>query len=233
MADQPSADGGNRRRTLPLNELRRNDGGERQAPTRDIPERLNKYYHQDGNAYRSATINDKIEFVDRGHRMHGYRPISQFTIRSMVEIAENRGWKSLEITGDQAFKSRAYVEAASRGMEVKGYEPNAKDAELLKNRADRKEAKENPKVQAFMNADDKRKMTAAAKKFPELKDAFAARAAVVKHAETIDSIKGREQYVGGMVDRIALAVHRGEAIPQVQIKQEPDKAAAKTAGQER
>lgn len=233
MADERTANSGAPRRPLELNELRRTDENARDKPSFDIPDRLNAYYHQDGRAYRSATRNDKIEFVDRGNRMHGYRPISTFTIRSMVEIAESRGWKEMALTGDKAFQSRAYVEAKDRGIEVKGYQPTDKDQELLRNRADRREARSNPKVQAFLNASDEKTMKAAARKFPELKEAFAALKVVDKIAESVPGgEKAQANFKGLMQDKIALALHRGEPLPEVKIKQEQEKSADR-GGQER
>ncbi len=232
MADERTA-GAPRRPQLALNELIRSDDNARNSPSFEIPAKLNAYYHQDGRVYRSASRNDKVEFVDRGNRVHGYRPISTFTIRSMVEIAESRGWKEMTLTGDKPFQSRAYVEAKDRGIDVKGYEPTEKDQELLRNRADRREAKENPKVQAFLNASEDKTIKAAARKFPELKEAFALRKVVEKMAETIPGgEKAQSNFKGLMQDKIALSLHRGEKLPEVKVKQDQEKTADR-GGQER
>lgn len=222
------------RARVQLNEIRRADGGERQAPDRNIPDHIRPHYHQDGNSFRSAHRNDKIEFVDRGNRMHAYRPASTFTVRSLAQIAELRGWKSAELTGDKAFQSRAYVELASRGLEVKGYEATEKDREILQRREDRKAAQTNPKVQAFVAAQDAKAIRAAVKKHPELKEAFATRAAVAKVAEGIENEKGRENWTKGMNDRLSIAVHRGEPMPEVKLREEASQSkAAPAAGQDR
>jgi len=221
MATSDSNPRASRGSRLPLNEIRRADGGERQEPSREIPDALRPHYHQDGNAYRSAHRNDKIEFVDRGHRMHGYRPVSQFTVRALAQIAETRGWQQAELTGDKKFKSQAYVELESRGIKVEGYQATDKDQEILQRRADRKAARDNPVVQAFVAADTQKAQTAAAKKHPELKQAFAARAAINKMAETIADPKGRENWQGAMNDRLVLAIHRGEAMPEVKLRESP------------
>lgn len=234
MADQNTPSSGAARARLPLNEIRRADGGERQAPDRTIPDSIRPHYHQDGNAFRSAHRMDKIEFVDRGSRMHAYRPCSTFTVRALAQTAELRGWSAVEMTGDKTFRSRAFVELASRGIEVKGYEPTEKDTEILQRRADRKAAQENPKVQAFLGAQDKKSMTAAAKKYPELTEAFAVRTAMAKAAESILDDKGRENWTRTMNDRVALALHRGEKLPEVKLREDASKAkSADTAGQDR
>lgn len=217
---------------LPLNELKRIDGQERNAPSRDIPDALKAHYHQDGNAFRSAHRADKIEFVDRGSRMHAYRPVSQFTVRSLVQVAEHRGWKALELTGDAVFRSRAYVEAASRGIDVVGYNPTEKDREILQRRADRAAAASNPKVQAFVAARSEADMASAVKTYPDLKDAFAARAMVHKFGDAIPDPKGRANWEGAMVDRLVLAVHRGEKLPEIKVR-DNSRSAQPEAGQDR
>lgn len=228
QTENRSSGGDSRRRTpLPLNEIRRADGRERETPSRDIPDNLKPHYHQDNNAYRSAHRNDKIEFVDRGHRMHAYRPVSQFTVRALASIAALRGMSKVEITGDREFKSRAFVELASRGIEVNGYEATEKDQAILQRRADRKAAQDNPVVQAFVSADSKKAQTAAAKKFPELKAAFVTMAVVDKMAGQIPEGRGRDNWHGAMKDRLVLAVHRGEPMPDVKLREAP---AAATAG---
>jgi len=219
---------------LQLNELRRNDGAELQNPDRSIPPHLNSHFHLDGNAYRSAHRPDKIDFVDRGTRMHAYRPVSQFTARAMAEIVDARGWKSLEITGDKDWRSKAYVELASRGIEVSGHQPTEKDLQILGRRQERKEAQQNPKVQAFVNAVDGRQREAAVAQFPDLKQAFAVREAINKMGEQIPDAKARANWTGAMTDRVTLAVHRGEPLPEVKVKQSaPARDDRSQDGQER
>lgn len=226
--DESRASRGSR---LPLNEIRRTDAGVKDAPSRDIPAALQPHYHQDGNAYRSAHRNDKIEFVDRGHRLHGYRPVSQFTVRAMAQIAEARGWQQAEVTGDKKFQGQAFVELKSRGIEVSGYQASDKDKEILQRREDRKAARENPTVQAFVSATTKKQQTEAVKAHPQLKEAFAVRAAIDKVAAQIADPKGRENWQGAMTDRLTLAIHRGEAMPEVKLREAPAKQ--QEAGQSR
>lgn len=210
-----------------LNEMRRLDP-QAGKPSRDIPDDLKPHYHQDGNAFRSAYHQEKIEFVDRGARMHAYFPVSTFTTRAMAHIAESRGWKEMEVTGTEKFRQAAYVEAAARGISVRGYEPSAKDKDILERRHDRKEAEHNPVVQAFLKAETKKDRDAAAKQYPELKAAFAADAAAKAIAEEkIDSKKSAANFVGRFRDSIAIALHTGRALPNVEVQTER-KAADKT-----
>lgn len=222
-AETPNGRPANRR---PLNEMIRSDG-DKGTPSRDIPEHLAKHYTAEGNSYKSAYRQDKIEFVDRGNRMHAYFPLSTFTTRAMTEIAEARGWKELEVTGSAQFKQSAYVEAASRGIAVKGYEPTLKDNEILQRREERREAAANPLVRAFLEADTGKARTAAAKEHPALKEAFKADAAAKAVAvEKIDSKKAAENFVGRFRDSIAIALHTGRALPNVTVDQNKGKDAA-------
>ncbi|HJU08341.1 MAG TPA: LPD7 domain-containing protein [Rhodanobacteraceae bacterium] len=214
-------EGGRAPNKRPLNEIRR-IGGEKGSPDRTIPEHLKPHYHQDGNAFRSAYRPDRIEFVDRGSRMHAYFPISTFTVRALAEIAVARGWKELEVTGSQDFQRSAYVEAATRGLKVRGYEPTEKDLEILQRRSERREAEKNPLVQAFLAAESKKDQESAIKKYPQLKAAFLADAAAKAIAEAkIDSKKAAENFVSRFRDSIAIALHTGRALPAPEVKAEP------------
>lgn len=200
-----------------LNEMIRADASQG-APDRTVPDEVGKHYHKDGNAYRSAYLNDKVEFVDRGNRMHAYFPVSSFTVRSMVEISESRGWKEMEVTGTDKFRSSVYIEASQRGIAVKGYEPTQKDAEVLQRREDRKAAQSNPMVQAFTNAETAKDRAQAAKDFPKLKEAFAVEAAARAFAdEKIDSKKSAMNFVDRIRDNIAIALHTGRDLPKIEI----------------
>ena len=205
----------------PLNEIRR-IGGEQGTPDRTIPEHLKPHYHQDGNAFRSAYRPDRIEFVDRGSRMHAYFPISTFTARALIEIAQARGWKEIEVAGSKQFQQSIYVEATSKSLGVRGYEPTQKDLEILQRRTERREAEQNPMVQAFLAAESKKDREDAAKKYPPLKAAFVADAAAKAIAEAkIDSKKAAENFIARFRDSIAIALHTGRSLPALEIKTEP------------
>lgn len=213
-------EGGRTVNKRPLNEIRR-IGGEQGSPDRTIPEHLKPHYHQDGNAFRSAYRPDRIEFVDRGSRMHAYYPISTFTTRALIDIAQARGWKEIEVTGSKQFQQSIYVEATSKNLGVRGYEPTQKDAKILQRRAERRESEKSPKVQAFLQAESKKDRDDAVKKYPELKAAFLADAAAKAVAEAkIDSKKAAEVFVSRFRDSIAIALHTGRSLPVAEVKAE-------------
>ena len=232
----PLPEGGRLPNKRDLNEIRR-IGGEPGSPDRTIPEHLKPHYHQDGNAFRSAYRPDRIEFVDRGNRMHAYFPISTFTTRALIEIAQARGWKEIEVTGSKKFQQSVYVEATSRNLSVRGYEPTQKDAEILQHRAERREAEKNPMVQAFLQADSKKDREAAIKQYPKLQAAFFADAAAKAVAEAkIDSKKAAESFVSRFRDSIAIALHTGRELPTTELKTDrppPNKVEDRDQGRSR
>lgn len=216
-AGNPSAQPGAQSpvRKQPLNEIIRSDGA-KGRPSSEIPEHISQHYVQDGRAYKSAYRQDKIEFIDRGDRLHAYKPVSTFTMRAMAEIAEHRGWKSMEVTGVPQFKQGIYVEAASRNMQVsKGYEPTERDGEILQRRQDRKAAEQNPMVKAYLEADTVKAKNAAVKQYPELKEAFNETKKAETVAESIDSKRAAANFVGRYKDSVAIALHTGREIPKV------------------
>ena len=217
-----------------LNEIRRVEHVDGK-PDRSMPPYVDQHYHKDGNTFRSAYIQDKIELVDRGNRMHAYRPVSRFTERTMVEAAQARGWKSVEVTGDERFRHGIYIEATSRGLPVRGYTPTEQDADILQRRTDRKAAESNPMVRAYLDAETKPQRTAAMKQYPQLKQAFAADAAAVAFADAnIDSKKATANFVGRFRDNTAIALHTGRDLPKVQVHDKTQEApAAKPKDQDR
>lgn len=216
-AARPSAESGAKSpvRKQPLNEIIRSDGA-KGRPSTEIPDHVAKHYVQDGRAYKSAYRQDKIEFIDRGDRMHAYKPVSTFTMRAMADIAEARGWKSLEVTGSDKFKQGIYVEAASKNLQVsKGYTPTDRDSEILQRREDRKAAEQNPMVKAYMEADTVKAKNAAVKEHPQLKEAFNETKKAEAIAASIDSKKAAANFVGRFKDSVAIALHTGKELPKV------------------
>ncbi|MBM3552259.1 MAG: hypothetical protein FJX45_10915 [Alphaproteobacteria bacterium] len=55
-------------------------------------------------------------------------------IRDMIAITEHRDWATLHVHGSTEFRREAWLEANTRGITVKGYEPTALDREALASR---------------------------------------------------------------------------------------------------
>jgi hypothetical protein len=62
------------------------------------------------------------------------------TIRAMLDIAEARGWHSLQIRGSAEFKREAWIEATARGLEGRGFTAS----DLDRQEADRRRAERGP-----------------------------------------------------------------------------------------
>lgn len=61
--------------------------------------------------------------IDRGDRLAAGHRGTSAEIMALVNVAQLKGWKQIQITGTEAFKARAYVEAIRAGLAVVGYEP--------------------------------------------------------------------------------------------------------------
>jgi hypothetical protein len=71
----------------------------------------NTYYFPDGVA----------AFVDRGNRLTTSSENTE-VIRSLVAIAESRGWDSITVTGTDRFRKEAWFAAHTAGLDVIGYQ---------------------------------------------------------------------------------------------------------------
>lgn len=74
-----------------------------------------------------------LAFSDRGDKL-ATRGAHPEVVRSLVEIAQARGWTSITVKGTDEFRRSAWMEAAQAGMKVAGYQPTALDLAELANR---------------------------------------------------------------------------------------------------
>lgn len=79
---------------------------------------------------------DTEAFMDHGSHIHilTREPAEQKqSIQAAIEIAKERGWRELEVTGSEDFRRQVWMEASLAGIQVKGYVPSPEDkAELEK-----------------------------------------------------------------------------------------------------
>ena len=53
------------------------------------------------------------------------------TVKAMLDLAQSKNWKAIQIKGDPEFKKQMWIEASIRGIETKGFKPTeAEQAEL-------------------------------------------------------------------------------------------------------
>lgn len=202
------------------NEIVRTDGKSSTVEHQGVAEKYAASFTRDGNAYRSARFPEKIEFIDRKDRMISFGKANEFTVRAMAETALQRGWEKMDVRGNNSvFKSMAYVEGTVRGIEVTGHKPNDKDLQAIARRQVREAARANPVVQAFAAAKTTKAQAAAVKQFPELKEAFEARAAAQKLVKSSGASADDQQDLMNRVnDKIARAIHEGKPMPQMEVK---------------
>ena len=102
-----------------------------------VPKEIEKQYLRVGDKYYHPKNADVLAFEDKGNKLET-RSNSEQIAESMVRIAEARGWDEIKVSGSEVFRREVWLEAASRGMHVKGYEPSEQDkAHLIKRSNDR------------------------------------------------------------------------------------------------
>lgn len=117
------------------------------APTArpgDVPERLRRRYLTDERQgpglgfYVDAQV-ARPAFRDHGRRLTTDRNDPN-VIRDLVAIAEHRGWTTISVRGQTAFRRETWAIARAAGLEVRGYRPTERDLQDLARRADRARA---------------------------------------------------------------------------------------------
>jgi len=106
-------------------------------PTQAVPEAVrqrfvvvkNRYYFHDGTR----------AFTDRGTRLTTASENTQ-VIRSLIQIAEARGWSEITVRGTERFRKEAWLAAQLSGIDVRGYRPS----EFERGRLARAAAREAP-----------------------------------------------------------------------------------------
>ncbi|WP_376100947.1 LPD7 domain-containing protein (plasmid) [Roseomonas sp. CCTCC AB2023176] len=67
------------------------------------------------------------------------------TVRAMLDLAEARGWGTVELKGSEAFRREAWIEAAARGIEARGHRPTQPEQqEAERRRAEREAPRRDP-----------------------------------------------------------------------------------------
>lgn len=98
---------------------------------RDIPPQVQKVYIEIDGKYYFAGRPDSLAFEDRGRSLKT-RQDNPRVAASMVDIAEAKGWARLRVRGKEDFRREVWVQAAARGIEVKGYTAREEDLARLK-----------------------------------------------------------------------------------------------------
>ena len=87
---------------------------------RRVPEHIRKRFVQVGRHYYFA--DGARAFTDRGGRLTTPSENTE-VIRSLVTIAQVRGWNAITVQGTDRFRKEAWFAARLAGLEVRGYRP--------------------------------------------------------------------------------------------------------------
>ena len=102
-----------------------------------VPQEIEKQYVRVGGKFYHPKNTGLVAFEDKGNKLET-RSNSEHIAESMVRIAEARGWDDIKVSGSETFRREVWLEAAARGMEVKGYSPSEQDkAQLAKRDSER------------------------------------------------------------------------------------------------
>jgi len=100
-----------------------------------MPEHVRRRFVQVGRKYYFP--DGARAFTDRGRRLTTPSENTE-VIRSLVSIAEARGWQEIVVRGTDSFRREAWFAAQLMGLEVRGYRPtNFEQARLVRTLASR------------------------------------------------------------------------------------------------
>lgn len=95
----------------------------------DLPEQiLFSYVVKDGKYHDKES--DTLRFQDHGKKL-STSVEDRAVIADMVAIAAAKNWSQIELKGTGSFRQTAWLEAESRGLRTKGYEPTPQDLQQL------------------------------------------------------------------------------------------------------
>ena len=93
---------------------------EKAAPERAVPEEVRRRFVQVKNRYYFP--DGARAFTDRGTRLTTSSENTE-VVRSLIQIAEVRGWSEVTVRGTERFRKEAWFAARLAGLEVRGYQP--------------------------------------------------------------------------------------------------------------
>jgi hypothetical protein len=80
--------------------------------------------------YRFRGDTTRVAFTESTFRL-ATDTNSPSVARSMVDVAQARGWRALRVSGNEDFKRMVWLEASVRGVKALGYEPRPGDLDVL------------------------------------------------------------------------------------------------------
>jgi|GEM_PF-6233260 len=101
---------------------------------RVVPAEIGSQFIKAGDKYYVPNNTKVVAFVDRGDKLETPSSAPQIA-KSLVAIAEARGWDELRVKGTDGFRREVWLEASSRGIHVDGYKPSEIDKAELERRS--------------------------------------------------------------------------------------------------
>ncbi|MCX2865358.1 hypothetical protein OOZ63_26385 [Paucibacter sp. PLA-PC-4] len=98
--------------------------------------------------YRFRGDSSRVAFTE-SHLRLSTDTNSPSVARSMVDLAQARGWTGLRVSGADDFRRMVWLEASIRGVKALGYEPNLGDMNLLRRE---REARQHNRIQPVPEA---------------------------------------------------------------------------------
>jgi hypothetical protein len=108
---------------------------------------LDKKEIGDGNTEYRWKRSGRVAFTDEGDRIV-FNNISETAVRAGIQLAKQKGWEAVKVSGSVEFRREFWVQGQMRGVPVSGYVPEDKDLSLLE---ERKQAEELKKAQYRTN----------------------------------------------------------------------------------
>ena len=94
------------------------------------PEHLRKRFLHVDNKYYFRHDDNKLAFRDHGNKIATEHDDAVVAL-SMIQLAEAKGWQTVNLKGSNEFKREAWLQASLKGMDVRGYRPRDVDIEKL------------------------------------------------------------------------------------------------------
>ena len=188
----------------------------------------------------------ELAFRDHGVKL-STRSENAELVRSLVLIAQTRGWQEITVSGTERFRKQAWREATALGVAVKGYVPSEFErARVIRAlvRAPGREASDSPAPRsaevvapqpspAQEQARNESRADAArvfrdrkidpqrgARKHPELLKGYLSRHAAEQFAKRhIADLEDQKTFVSLVSEAIADSVARGDRLPSIRVRE--------------
>lgn len=107
------------------------DGSKEEDAARNVtPDALRKRFLQAENKFYFRDDENKLAFEDKGKRLATEHNDPEIA-RSMVDLAQAKGWSSIKLKGTDEFKREVWLQASLKGMDVQGFKPRDVDLARL------------------------------------------------------------------------------------------------------